>query len=117
MDVSVRPDNAGAAALAFALQFMGVPADAAEIAHQSGKPAMDEDDLLRATRRFPIKARARASNYARLLKTPLPALAALKDGGWLVLGRVGEEKVLVLDPRSARPELLARAYFTERWTG
>ena len=117
MDVSVRPDNAGAAALAFALQFMGVPADAAEIAHQSGKPAMDEDDLLRATRRFPIKARARASNYARLLKTPLPALAALKDGGWLVLGRVGEEKLLVQDPGEPQPALLTRQAFEEQWNG
>ena len=109
--------DAGAGALAFALQMLGLPADPAEITHQSGKRALDETDLLRAARRFAVKARAHASRFEHLATTPLPALAALKDGGWLVLGRVGEDKVLVLDPRSARPELLVRADFTERWTG
>jgi subfamily B ATP-binding cassette protein HlyB/CyaB len=110
--------NAGAAALAFALQMLGLPADPAEITHQSGKRALGETDLLRQARRFPVKARAHASRLERLATTPLPAPATLKDGGWLVLGRVGDDdRVLVLDPRSARPELLTRADFVERWNG
>jgi subfamily B ATP-binding cassette protein HlyB/CyaB len=109
--------NPGAAALRFALQMLGVPADAAEITHQSGKRSLGEADLLRAARRFPVKARAHSSNYRRLLRTPLPALAALKDGGWLVLGRVGAEKILVQDPTAAQPELLTRQDFVERWNG
>jgi ATP-binding cassette, subfamily B, bacterial HlyB/CyaB len=111
-----RPDP-GAAAVAFALQMLGVPADPAEITHQSGKRTIEEADLLRATRRFPVKARACRSNYQRLLKTPLPALAALKDGGWLVLGRVGEDKILVQDPDAAQPALLTREDFVARWNG
>jgi ATP-binding cassette, subfamily B, bacterial HlyB/CyaB len=107
----------GAKALAFALQILGVPADPAEITHQSGKRELDETDLLRAARRFPVKARAHRSSFERLAKTPLPALAGLKWGGWLVLGRVSEDKVLVLDPQSVRPELLARADFEENWNG
>ena len=70
---------------------------------------------MRAARRFPVKARAHRSSYKRLERTPLPALAELADGGWLVLGRAAEDKVLVLDPRSARPETLTRADFAERW--
>jgi subfamily B ATP-binding cassette protein HlyB/CyaB len=108
---------AGAAALAFALQMLGVPADPAEITHQSGKRTLDEADLLRATRRFPVKARARRSSYQRLLRTPLPALGALKNGGWLVLGRVGEDKLLVQDPTAAQPQLLTRESFVKRWNG
>jgi ATP-binding cassette, subfamily B, bacterial HlyB/CyaB len=106
-----------AKALAFALQILGLPAEPAELAHQSGKRELDETDLLRAARRFPVKARAHRSTYERLQKTPLPALAATKWGGWLVLGRVSDDKVLVLDPRSARPELLSRAGFEENWNG
>jgi ATP-binding cassette, subfamily B, bacterial HlyB/CyaB len=106
-----------AKALAFALQILGLPADPAELAHQSGKRELDETDLLRAARRFPVKARAYRSSFERLQKTPLPALAATKWGGWLVLGRVSEDKVLVLDPRSARPELLSRTDFEENWNG
>jgi ATP-binding cassette, subfamily B, bacterial HlyB/CyaB len=97
--------ESGATALAFALQMLGLPADPAQIAHQSGKQALDEGDLLRAARHFPVKARAHRSRLERLEKTPLPALAGLEDGGWLVLGRVAEDRVLVLDPRTGRPEL------------
>jgi ATP-binding cassette, subfamily B, bacterial HlyB/CyaB len=109
--------GSGARALAFALQLLGLPADPTEIAHHSGRQKLDETDLLRAARRFPVKARAHGSSFERLQRTPLPALAALKGGDWLVLGRVAEDQVLVLDPRSARPELLTRADFAERWNG
>ena len=97
--------DAGAAALAFALQMLGLPADPAEITHQSGKRMLDETDLLRAVRRFPVKARAHASRFERLAKTPLPVLAALKNGGWLVVGRVGDDRgtpIAVIARRHAR---------------
>jgi len=109
--------DTAAKALAIALQVLGLNADPAEIAHQSGKQSLDETDLLRAARRFPVKARAHRSSFERLAKTPLPALAGLAQGGWLVLARAAEDKVLVLDPRAARPEMLTRAEFTELWNG
>jgi subfamily B ATP-binding cassette protein HlyB/CyaB len=116
-DTAASEPDCGAKALAFALQILGLPADPAQIAHQSGKRELDETDLLRAARRFPVKARAHRSSFERLVKTPLPALAGLKCGGWLVLGRVGEDQVLVLDPRSVRPEMFNRADFVENWSG
>jgi hypothetical protein len=48
---STPPD--AAAALAFALQVLGIPADHAQIAHQAGKLPLDEGDILRAAKRFP----------------------------------------------------------------
>lgn len=109
--------DAGAAALAFALRVLGLPADPAQIRHQSGKHALGEGDILRAARRFPVKARAHRSRWQRLLKTPMPVIAALKEGGWLVVGRAGEDKLLVQNPLAPRPELLAREEFLARWTG
>ena len=109
--------NSGAAALAFALHVLSVPADAAEIGHHSGKTALDENDVLRAAKRFPVKARAVKSNFDRLLKTPLPALAALKDGSWLVIGKVAEDKLLVQRPPAPRPDVMTRDAFLERWNG
>src|SRR5260221_6522426 len=85
-----RPDPA-AAALAFALQVLGLAADPAQITHQVGKVPLEEGDLLRAARHFPIKVRAQNSSFARLLGTPLPAIARARDGRWLVIGRVGED--------------------------
>jgi len=109
--------NSGAEALAFALRVLSVPADAAEISHHSGKPSLAENDVLRAAKRFPVKARAITSNFERLRKTPLPALAALKDGSWLVIGKVAEDKLLIQRAPSPRPDLMSREVFLECWNG
>jgi subfamily B ATP-binding cassette protein HlyB/CyaB len=107
----------GASALAFLLQLIGLPADAAEIIHQSGRTRLDEADLVRQARRFPVKARAIDSSPQRLESTPLPALAAMNDGGWLVVGKVSEGKLLVQDPHAPTPEVLTLEDFQARWSG
>ncbi len=109
--------DSGAAAFAFLLQLLGVPADAAEILHQSGKAALDEADLLRAAKRYPVKCRAAAISLERLETAPMPALGRLKDGRWLVIGKAAEGKVLVQDPLAAGPKLLTREEFAEAWSG
>jgi subfamily B ATP-binding cassette protein HlyB/CyaB len=119
MDGGGTPTTAdpGATAFAFILQLLGVPANPSELLHQSGRPALDEDEILRASKRFPLKARAISTTVARLEATPLPALAALKDGGWMVIGKAAEGKILVQDPRKPSPEMLTPETLAERWTG
>jgi subfamily B ATP-binding cassette protein HlyB/CyaB len=115
---SEAPRDTGGLALAFVLQLLGIPADAAKIRHELGtEAALGEADLLRAARKFPVKARALRSHWDRLARTALPALAQLSDGSWRVLGRVGDDKVLLQNPLSSRPDLLDRASFEARWTG
>jgi subfamily B ATP-binding cassette protein HlyB/CyaB len=109
--------DTGAAAFAFLLQLLGVPADPAEILHHSGRATLDEAEILREAKRYPIKARAISSTVERLESTPLPALGGLRDGGWFVIGKAAEGKVLVQFPASATPELLTREAFAERWNG
>ena len=109
--------DSGAAAFAFLLQLLGVPADPAEILHHSGRAALDEAEILREAKRFPVKSRAITSTLERLDTTPLPALGGLRDGGWLVVGKAAEGKVLVQHPASPSPELLTREAFAERWSG
>jgi subfamily B ATP-binding cassette protein HlyB/CyaB len=111
------PVDAASVALAFTLQLLGLPANPAEILHQSGKLRMDEADLLRVARRFPVKARFIESTLERLNGTPLPAIARLKDGGWLVIGRIGDGKLLVQHPFSRSPEAMTLEAFAERWDG
>jgi subfamily B ATP-binding cassette protein HlyB/CyaB len=116
--VAEPPRDTGAAAFAFVLQLLGLPADPEKILHELGTAGpLGEEDLLRAARKFPVKTRGIGSTWERLTKTHLPALAAMSDGTWLVLGRVGEDKVLVQSPLSKRPELLEREAFEARWSG
>ena len=116
-EASDRPGDQGSASLAFVLNLLGLPADPEQIRHQSGKARLGEVDLVRAARRFPVKARLVASDIERLAKTPLPALAAMRDGGWWVIGQVGPDKLLVKDPLSAAPLSVPRDRFLELWSG
>src|SRR5258708_6160852 len=112
-----RGGAGGGAGLGLVRRWRGRPADPAEILHQSGKPALDEADLLRAAKRYPLKARAIASNIERLETTPLPALALLKDGGWLVVGKAAEGKGLGQNPLAGQPEGPARQDFSRACAG
>ncbi len=44
-------------------------------------------------------------------------LARLRDGGWLVVGRVSDDKVLMQNPLAPTPEALSLAAFSELWDG
>jgi subfamily B ATP-binding cassette protein HlyB/CyaB len=109
------PLDTAAAALAFLMRLIGVPAETAEILHRSGKPALEGEDLLRAARRFPVKARLILSDPERLQATSLPALARLKSGAWVVVGALNERKVLIQDPRRPEADALDLAEFIELW--
>ena len=104
--------------LALALHLLGVVADPARIQHDSGSSGpLTEDDLLRAARKFPIKAKAVSSSIKRLSKTPLPALAQLGTGGFVVIGKVTEDGVLFQGQDDPSPRLLEFSAFGREWNG
>src|SRR6516164_3484839 len=53
----------------------------------------------------------------RLAGTPLPAMATLKDGGFLLLAKADDTKALVQSPRSPRPTLMTREELEAAWDG
>jgi ATP-binding cassette, subfamily B, bacterial HlyB/CyaB len=107
----------GLTALVMLLRFHGVSADPAQIRHQAGTPTLGTADMIRCAREFGLKARELKTNWPRLAKTPLPAIAVLKDGGFLLLGKVGDDKVVVQSTRTPRPELMTREDLEAIWDG
>jgi ATP-binding cassette, subfamily B, bacterial HlyB/CyaB len=108
----------GAWALALALQVLGIPADPTQIRHDSGASAwLSEAELLRVARRFPVKAKAVDSSIRRLARLPLPALAELRCGGYVVIGKVVDDRLLLQGQQDARPKTLALSDFEHEWTG
>jgi subfamily B ATP-binding cassette protein HlyB/CyaB len=73
--------------------------------------------MLRCARDLGLKARAWRTDWSRLATTPLPAIASLRDGGFLVLAKAGEDKVLVQSPQTFRPVLMSRHEFLAVWDG
>jgi ATP-binding cassette, subfamily B, bacterial HlyB/CyaB len=111
------PGDPGLIALVMLLRFHGVGADPAQIRHHCGTVAIGTADMIRCAKEFGLKARELKTNWARLTKTPLPAIAALKDGGFLLIGKVGDGKAVVQSPKTPRPELMTQDQLEAVWDG
>jgi subfamily B ATP-binding cassette protein HlyB/CyaB len=110
------PGQSGLAALVLLLRFHGVGADPEQIRHRFGND-IGIAEMLRCAKDFGLKARAYQSNWGRLANTPFPGIAVLRDGRFLILGKAGEDQVLVQDPLAPRPALMKRAEFEAVWDG
>src|SRR6185369_11053085 len=110
-------NDPGLTALVMLLRFHGAGADPAQIRHQCGTAAIGIPDMIRCAKEFGLKALKMKTSWPRLATTPLPAIAALKDGGFLLLGKVGDDKVVAQSTRTPRPELMTRADLEAVWDG
>jgi len=107
----------GLTVLVVLLRFHGIGADPKQISHQFGTASIGVSEMLRCAKQFGLKARAIKTRWERLAHTPLPGIAVLRDGGFLVVGKVGDDKAVVLSPLEQRPTLMTRAELEEVWTG
>src|SRR5216684_3975331 len=107
----------GLAALVILLRLSGIGADPDQIRHHFGGATIGIPEMLRCAKEFGLKARVCRTTWARLGRTPLPAIAVLRDGGFLFLGKVGDDKAIVQSPLSPRPALMTRAELEAVWDG
>jgi hypothetical protein len=114
---SARPVDPGLEALVTLLHLQGVAADSGQIRHRLGTDKIGAPEMLRCAKDLGLKARAYRTDWSRLAKTPLPAIAALRDGGFLVVAKAAEDKVLVQSPLAPRPALMTRAELVAAWDG
>lgn len=112
-----KASDQGLAALVMLLRCHGIGAESGQIRHRCGTATIGITEMLRCAKDLGLKARAPTTNWNRLASTPLPGIAALRDGGFLILGKVGEDKVLIQHPLSPRPEMMTRAQFEAAWDG
>ena len=119
MRSSLRAPQAdpGLEALLLLLHLKGVAADRGQIRHRLGTDKIGVPEMLRCARDLGLKARTYRSNWSRLVRTPLPAIAILRDGGFMILAKASDDKVLVQLPQSAQPTLMAREELTLLWDG
>jgi subfamily B ATP-binding cassette protein HlyB/CyaB len=113
----VKPNDSGLGALVLMLRIYGIGADPGQIRHRCGTATIGVTEMLRCAKELGLKARASTTSWDRLSKTPLPGIAALRDGGFLILGKAAEDKVLVQHPSSSKPEAMTRAEFEAVWDG
>lgn len=111
--------DSGLTCLLIIARFHDLPADGSQLRHQfaqSGQVCSDAE-LLRAAQHLGLKAGLLQTTWSKLQGTPLPAMAKRTDGGYVVLAKVEEEKILIQDPVEARPLVLSREQFEAMWSG
>jgi hypothetical protein len=72
-----RPIDPGLEALVTLLHLQGVAADAEQIRHRLGTDKIGASEMLRCARDLGLKARVYRTDWLRLARTPLPAIATL----------------------------------------
>src|SRR6516164_4751402 len=80
---SARSADPGLEALVALLHLQGVSADAGQIRHRLGADKIGAPEMLRCAKDLGLKARTYRTDWSRLVRTPLPAIAALRDGGFV----------------------------------
>jgi ABC-type bacteriocin/lantibiotic exporter with double-glycine peptidase domain len=77
----LAPADPGLSVLVMLLRLHGIGADPEQIRHRFGGTRIGIPEMLRCAREFGLKARERYVDWERLETTPVPAIAALRDGG------------------------------------
>jgi len=100
-------------------RFHNLAADPAQMRHAAGLKAgaFDEQDLALTARTLGLKTRVVRITPARLMTTPLPALALASDGQHFIVAGADAEKALVLDPYSESAVVWPPAQVLERCNG
>jgi subfamily B ATP-binding cassette protein HlyB/CyaB len=113
------PDS-GVYCLVLVARYHQLPADPLQIRHEfgCGDKALDALDLLQMARQLQLHARHREQIHIdQLPALPMPAIACLNDGQFVVLAKVANGNVLVHDPREQKPLSLPLALFSKSWSG
>jgi subfamily B ATP-binding cassette protein HlyB/CyaB len=120
-DEAAAPDPAQTEAallsLVILLRCHGIGAEPEQIRHRIGSPRIGVAEMLRCAKEMDLKARALSTRWERLATTPLPGIAVLRDGSFLILGRAAPDKVLLQRPMEPRPETMTREEFEAIWSG
>jgi subfamily B ATP-binding cassette protein HlyB/CyaB len=110
-------DQRGLTALVMLLRFHSVSIEPAQIRHQLGTDTIGVPEMLRCATQLGLKAHETRTRWDRLPRTALPGIAPLRDGGFLLLGKADEAKILVQAPDSPRARLMTRAELEAVWDG
>ena len=113
------PSEPDTGLLAFVLiaRFHGVAVDPEQLKHLLGGTKAGILEILRCAKQLQLKARAVESDWDRLQKTPMPCIACLQDGKFIVVGRIAQKAILVLTPGADRPQLMPHDEFRAAWNG
>ncbi|HIJ64272.1 MAG TPA: type I secretion system permease/ATPase [Rhodospirillaceae bacterium] len=116
--------DTGLICLGLMLRYFQLPNDPQQLRHDYGKMdgPFDAVDIVRCAKRAGLLARSTESRWKRLEHAPLPAIAQMKDGSFVIFARFLKDaergdRVFVHDPRLAQPEFRTAEDIAAQWDG
>lgn len=114
--VQASSGDPGLHAIVALLSLNGVGASADQVRHQFGA-RIGVTEILRCAKGFGLKAKTVSTTWERLAGIPMPCIGVLRDGGFLLLGKAGDDKIIVQVPDASKPTMMTRAEFEAAWDG
>ncbi|WP_279451984.1 cysteine peptidase family C39 domain-containing protein [Aeromonas dhakensis] len=113
------PMVSGIHCLGFLMHFFQLPLNKDQLLREQASinGPFDGDRLVRLCRQFGLKSRRVTVKPERLEKTPLPAIAWMNDGRFILLAKIADGKALVQDGLTGQVEKTALDDFCEHWSG
>ena len=112
--------DTGVLSLCLIARLLGIATEPSELGRRylaSSSGAAKKEDIVRIARRIGLKSRIIATEWGRLAKTPLPAIAESRDGTFFILGRWLDGKLFIQRPDEPRPRIIERDEFEKAWSG
>jgi predicted double-glycine peptidase len=107
----------GLFALLLSLRCHGINAEVELVRRRCGSDTVGIIEMLRCAKELGLKVRAPTANWEQLARTPVPVIAALRSGGFFLITKFADDKVVVVQPGLARPLPMKRAEFETVWDG
>jgi hemolysin D len=118
MDAIVRSSSdPGLFVLEMLLRLLGHDVNAQSLRRSVGDGPVGVTEILRCADEFALVGRCLKTDWDGLAAVPLPGIAVLRGGDFLLLGKVVEDQAIVLEPDAPRPAMMTRAEFASIWDG
>ena len=112
-----RAGDTGLFALVFLLRFFGFKVHVDRVRERFGKKPIGPKQMVRCAKDAGLRARVQKPSQDQLTSISLPGIAGLRDGGFMILGKVDKDSVLIHHAMSSEPERITRAQFESMWDG
>lgn len=116
---NIHQTSTGILCLARVLAHFGAKLDEASFLkrHACADRAILWDDLRKTARHYHLRSQLLHATLDELREIPVPAIAKMKSGTYVVIVVNNDEAVYLIDPRLQQPVALAQKQFADAWSG
>lgn len=114
---TLNNDQSGLLTLQMLLRLRGAVVTKEDLGQHLGDGDVGVADILRAAQAHGFAGEELSATWDDLADVALPCIAILRDGEFLLLGKVQHEKAVVVAASDMRPAVMTKPEFEAQWSG